>query len=191
MPDYQPTEQDIFYIQEQNRGITETTFRLKDQEIVIIDVSSKSERRKWIHHFQDVTSILFVVNLSGYDECLVEDRDAVRIFTVKLNQSRLNNKPFIQNQMQDAMVIWDSICHSQWFRQTSMVSRLHVSWHIGSFMLLEILFLNKYDIFQQKVKTSHIKNFFPVCQINLCTNQQNNLLLNRILRESSATFRQA
>jgi hypothetical protein len=38
----------------------------------------KSERRKWIHCFQDVTSILFLVSLSGYDQCLVEDRDAVR-----------------------------------------------------------------------------------------------------------------
>ena len=28
----------------------------------------------------------------------------------------------IQNQMQDAMTIWDSICHSQWFKQTSIVS---------------------------------------------------------------------
>ena len=27
-----------------------------------------------------------------------------------------------QNQMQDAMTIWDSICHSQWFKQTSIVS---------------------------------------------------------------------
>ncbi|KAJ7240996.1 G-protein alpha subunit-domain-containing protein [Mycena rebaudengoi] len=60
----------------------------------------KSERRKWIHCFQDVTSILFLVSLNGYDQCLVEDRDA-------------------------------------------------------------ILFLNKDDLFQEKIKTSDIKNFFP------------------------------
>jgi len=45
----------------------------------MVDVGGqKSERRKWIHCFQDVTSILFLVSLSGYDQCLVEDRDAVR-----------------------------------------------------------------------------------------------------------------
>ena len=46
--------------------------------MVIVDVGlQKGERRKWIHCFQDVTSILFIVNLSGYDQCLVEDKDAV------------------------------------------------------------------------------------------------------------------
>jgi len=30
----------------------------------------------------------------------------------------------IQNQMQDAMTIWDSICHSQWFKSTSIVGEL-------------------------------------------------------------------
>ena len=47
--------------------------------MLMVDVGGqKSERRKWIHCFQDVTSILFLVSLSGYDQCLVEDRDAVR-----------------------------------------------------------------------------------------------------------------
>jgi len=48
---------------------------------LMVDVGGqKSERRKWIHCFQDVTSILFLVSLSGYDQCLVEDKDAVRFF---------------------------------------------------------------------------------------------------------------
>ncbi|KAF9229787.1 guanine nucleotide binding protein, alpha subunit [Gyrodon lividus] len=122
---YQPTEQDIVQCRARTIGITETTFQLKDHEMLMVDVGGqKSERRKWIHCFQDVTSILFLVSLSGYDQCLVEDRDA--------------------NQMQDAMTIWDSICHSQWFKQTSI-----------------ILFLNKDDLFQKKIPHSDIKNFFP------------------------------
>lgn len=31
-----------------------------------------------------------------------------------------------QNQMQDAMTIWDSICHSQWFKSTSIVGHCWV-----------------------------------------------------------------
>ena len=124
-PGYQPTEQDIVHCRARTIGITETTFKLKEHEMLMVDVGGqKSERRKWIHCFQDVTSILFLVSLSGYDQCLVEDKDA--------------------NQMQDAMTIWDSICHSQWFKQTSI-----------------ILFLNKDDLFQRKVPTSDIKTFFP------------------------------
>lgn len=49
----------------------------------MLDVGGqKSERRKWIHCFQDVTSILFLVSLSGYDQCLVEDKDAVHVVSV-------------------------------------------------------------------------------------------------------------
>jgi guanine nucleotide-binding protein subunit alpha len=124
-PTYYPTEQDIIRCRARTIGITETTFHLRDHEMLMVDVGGqKSERRKWIHCFQDVTSILFLVSLSGYDQCLVEDRDA--------------------NQMQDAMTIWDSICHSQWFKQTSI-----------------ILFLNKNDLFERKIATSDIKSFFP------------------------------
>ncbi|KAH9487347.1 Guanine nucleotide-binding protein alpha-2 subunit [Psilocybe cubensis] len=124
-PAYQPTEQDIIRCRARTIGITETTFTLREHEMLMVDVGGqKSERRKWIHCFQDVTSILFLVSLSGYDQCLVEDKDA--------------------NQMQDAMTIWDSICHSQWFKQTSI-----------------ILFLNKNDLFEKKIPTSDIKNFFP------------------------------
>ncbi|KXN88056.1 Guanine nucleotide-binding protein alpha-2 subunit [Leucoagaricus sp. SymC.cos] len=124
-PTYQPTEQDIIRCRARTIGITETSFHLRDNELLMVDVGGqKSERRKWIHCFQDVTSILFLVSLSGYDQCLVEDKDA--------------------NQMQDAMTIWDSICHSQWFKQTSI-----------------ILFLNKNDLFEKKVPVSDIKNFFP------------------------------
>jgi guanine nucleotide-binding protein subunit alpha len=124
-PHYQPHEQDIVHCRARTIGITETTFNLKDNEMLMVDVGGqKSERRKWIHCFQDVTSILFLVSLSGYDQCLVEDKDA--------------------NQMQDAMTIWDSICHSQWFKQTSI-----------------ILFLNKNDLFEKKIGHSDIKNFFP------------------------------
>ncbi|KAG6890507.1 hypothetical protein C0995_007706 [Termitomyces sp. Mi166 len=124
-PEYIPVEQDIIRCRARTIGITETTFELRDHQMLMVDVGGqKSERRKWIHCFQDVTSILFLVSLSGYDQCLVEDRDA--------------------NQMQDAMTIWDSICHSQWFKSTSI-----------------ILFLNKNDLFEKKIPTSDIKNFFP------------------------------
>lgn len=77
-PAYQPIEQDIIRCRARTIGITETTFTLREHEMLMVDVGGqKSERRKWIHCFQDVTSILFLVSLSGYDQCLVEDKDAV------------------------------------------------------------------------------------------------------------------
>lgn len=79
-PAYVPVEQDIIQCRARTIGITETTFNLRDHEMLMVDVGGqKSERRKWIHCFQDVTSILFLVSLSGYDQCLVEDKDAVSL----------------------------------------------------------------------------------------------------------------
>lgn len=47
------------------------------------------------------------------------------------------------NQMQDAMTLWDGVCSSQWFKNTSL-----------------ILFLNKCDLFGEKLVKFPIKNYF-------------------------------
>jgi guanine nucleotide-binding protein subunit alpha len=121
-PDYTPTVQDILHCRFRTTGIREMAFRLKEVEMLMVDVGGqRSERRKWIHCFQDVTAILFIVSLSGYDQCLVEDRGAVRWCLLRTSLPRLTN---FQNQMQDALTIWDSICHSQWFEKTSIVSNI-------------------------------------------------------------------
>lgn len=123
--DYAPNTQDIIRCRAQTTGITETVFKLRGHELHLVDVGGqRAERRKWIHCFQDVTTILFLVSLNGYDQCLFEDSNA--------------------NQMQDAMAIWDSICDLEYFRSTNI-----------------ILFLNKNDLFTEKVKTSPIRRYFP------------------------------
>ena len=48
-------------------------------KIRIVDVGGqRSERKKWIHCFEGVTSIIFCVALSGYDLLLAEDEKTVR-----------------------------------------------------------------------------------------------------------------
>jgi guanine nucleotide-binding protein G(i) subunit alpha len=39
----------------------------------------RSERKKWIHCFENVTSIIFCVALSEYDQVLLEESNQVRI----------------------------------------------------------------------------------------------------------------
>ncbi|KAK7721360.1 Guanine nucleotide-binding protein alpha-2 subunit [Diaporthe eres] len=48
----------------------------------------RSERKKWIHCFENVTSIIFCVALSEYDQVLLEEID---IFKQKLGRSPLGN----------------------------------------------------------------------------------------------------
>lgn len=44
----------------------------------MVDVGGqRSERKKWIHCFEDVTAIVFCVALSAYDLVLAEDESVV------------------------------------------------------------------------------------------------------------------
>ncbi|ORZ13901.1 guanine nucleotide binding protein, alpha subunit [Lobosporangium transversale] len=124
-PDYMPDDADILRCRVKSTGITETTFHIGALTYRMFDVGGqRSERKKWIHCFEGVTAVLFLVAISGYDQCLVEDKDA--------------------NQMEEALMLFDQICNSQWFVDTSM-----------------ILFMNKTDIFRNKIKYSSIRDYFP------------------------------
>lgn len=49
----------------------------------------RSERKKWIHCFEDVTAIIFCVAMSEYDQVLHEDETTVRNTKITLNLSKL------------------------------------------------------------------------------------------------------
>ncbi|CAM9249099.1 unnamed protein product [Lampetra planeri] len=71
--DYVPTEQDVLRVRVPTTGIIEYPFDLKNVVFRMVDVGGqRSERRKWIHCFENVTSILFLTALSEYDQVLAE-----------------------------------------------------------------------------------------------------------------------
>ena len=77
---YVPTDQDLLRSRLRTTGITETVFDLGQLTYRMFDVGGqRSERKKWIHCFENVNCLLFLVAISGYDQCLVEDKDGVRI----------------------------------------------------------------------------------------------------------------
>jgi len=43
----------------------------------------RSERKKWIHVFDNVQAILFLVAISAYDSVLIEDRNAVCLLVIR------------------------------------------------------------------------------------------------------------
>ena len=122
---YTPTEQDVLRTRVKTTGITETKFNYKNLEFRLIDVGGqRSERKKWIHCFEDVTAIIFCVALSAYDLLLAEDEET--------------------NRMHESMRLFDSICNNTWFKSTSM-----------------ILFLNKTDLFKNKINKFPLSVCFP------------------------------
>ncbi|KAL1924834.1 uncharacterized protein VTP21DRAFT_4488 [Calcarisporiella thermophila] len=124
-PNYIPTDQDVLRSRVKTTGITETTFRIGELTYRMFDVGGqRSERKKWIHCFENVTAIIFLVAISEYDQVLREDESV--------------------NRIQEALALFDSICNSRWFVNTSI-----------------ILFLNKIDLFRSKLSVSPLKNYFP------------------------------
>ena len=52
----------------------------------------RSERKKWIHCFEDVTAIIFCVAMSEYDQVLHEDETTVSIYLSSEQSLRLPPK---------------------------------------------------------------------------------------------------
>ncbi|OPJ87826.1 hypothetical protein AV530_017766 [Patagioenas fasciata monilis] len=75
---YLPTQQDVLRVRVPTTGIIEYPFDLQSVIFRMVDVGGqRSERRKWIHCFENVTSIMFLVALSEYDQVLVESDNEV------------------------------------------------------------------------------------------------------------------
>ncbi|VDM15159.1 unnamed protein product [Wuchereria bancrofti] len=84
-PNYLPTEQDLLRTRIKTTGITEVHFELKGLTFRVIDVGGqRSERKKWIHCFDNVNAIIFISSLSEYDQTLREDNCTVPKFLFHL-----------------------------------------------------------------------------------------------------------
>ncbi|RMJ28279.1 hypothetical protein PHISP_00842 [Aspergillus sp. HF37] len=101
-PGWLPDNQDMLQARLRTTGITETLFELRQMNFRMMDVGGqRSERKKWIHCFEGVQCLLFMVSLSGYDQCLVEDQNA--------------------NQMHEAMMLFESLVNGEWFKRKPII----------------------------------------------------------------------
>ncbi|XP_058972851.1 guanine nucleotide-binding protein G(o) subunit alpha-like [Pocillopora verrucosa] len=122
---YEPTAQDLLRTRVKTTGIVEIQFDFKRLHFKLFDVGGqRSERKKWIHCFEDVTAIIYCVALSAYDLTLQEDETT--------------------NRMEESLKLFESIVNNRWFVETSV-----------------ILFLNKKDLFEEKISTSPLTICFP------------------------------
>jgi len=127
--DYVPSQDDLIRVRVRTTGIVEVNFTVKEKRkhlhFQMFDVAGqRSERRKWIHCFEGVTAVLFVVSLAEYDQRLMEDSSC--------------------NRMVESLDLFGSIVNNKFFTMSSF-----------------ILFLNKRDLFEEKIKNSKFSDFFP------------------------------
>jgi len=121
---FQPTPEDLFRAKLKSTGITEIVFDINKTEFTVVDVGGqRSERRKWLHCFDDVTSVIFLAALDEYDMTLEEDN--------------------ITNRLEESLRLFGEVTGSTFFQP--------VSW---------ILFLNKCDVFEEKIKKIPLNQYF-------------------------------
>jgi len=99
---YIPNEQDILRARAPTTGIIEYPFDLDTIIFRMVDVGGqRSERRKWIHCFENVTSIMFLVALSEFDQVLFESEN--------------------ENRMEESKALFKTIITYPWFQQSSII----------------------------------------------------------------------
>ncbi|CAB4043175.1 guanine nucleotide-binding subunit alpha-12 isoform X2, partial [Paramuricea clavata] len=78
--DYLPTKEDVLRSRKISRGITEYHTEVSRVPFMFVDVGGQRHyRQKWVVCFDDVTTVLFFVSASEYDEVLAEDRQTNRL----------------------------------------------------------------------------------------------------------------
>ena len=85
-----------------NLSCFQIEFEYKSLVFHMFDVGGqRSERKKWIHCFDNVDCVLFVVAMSEYDQVLCEDRcvnrmhESLKLFEEIVNNSYFSHMPFI------------------------------------------------------------------------------------------------
>lgn len=74
----------------------------KKQKFLFVDVGGqRNERKKWMHAFEGVTAIVFIVALSEYDQNLEEDRS--------------------QNRMVESLKLFKDVCDNKVFTTTAII----------------------------------------------------------------------
>ncbi|XP_048870351.1 guanine nucleotide-binding protein subunit alpha-12 [Brienomyrus brachyistius] len=93
---YLPSRQDILLARKATKGIVEHDFIIKKIPFKMVDVGGqRSQRQKWFHCFDSITSILFMVSSSEYDQLLMEDRRTNRLVeSMNIFETIVNNKLF-------------------------------------------------------------------------------------------------
>uniref|UniRef100_A0A183C9L9 G-protein alpha subunit n=2 Tax=Globodera pallida TaxID=36090 RepID=A0A183C9L9_GLOPA len=98
--DYVPTVQDILNLRIETTEIV--NYEIRGVNFCVFDVGGcRSERRKWIHCFDHVQSIIFLSAISEFDQ---KSRETPSV-----------------NRLVESMRIFSTICNSRWFIRTGFI----------------------------------------------------------------------
>jgi len=121
---YVPTKEDVLMARRKTVGVVETHFEFQNTKFTLVDVGGqRSERKKWLHCFNQVTCVIYLTAINEYDMALEEDGTT--------------------NRLLESLKLWSALTSSHYFKGTPF-----------------ILFLNKSDLFEEKIKTLPLSDIF-------------------------------
>ncbi|KAH8827899.1 G-protein alpha subunit-domain-containing protein [Flagelloscypha sp. PMI_526] len=126
-----------------DESIIENKFNAGRVVYRILDISrQKGDRRKFLHFFESIPAILFLVPLAEYDQPVEDDELENLDFDHSRNQSPTSVKPSCQ--LSESLDLLQTVCDSEWFANTDI-----------------ILLMTETDVFREKVETSPLLPWFP------------------------------
>ena len=138
-PSFLPSDEDVLRARSITSGIVVVPFQTAKLKFELVDVGGqRSERKKWIQCFDNVTAgqfvlnvfiltvfaVLFVISLSDFNQRLYEDSST--------------------NRMRESQKLFEEILNCIFFESTPFIT-----------------FFNKVDVFREKLCTVSLREFFP------------------------------
>ncbi|KAJ3447624.1 guanine nucleotide-binding protein g(o) subunit alpha [Anaeramoeba flamelloides] len=124
-PKYTPTDRDILLCRIPTTGLNKISFNFGETPWTVVDVGGqRSERRKWIHQFDNVTLLIYVVAINEFNQKLFEDEEV--------------------NRLLESLVLFEKTSNDKFFKEKNCV-----------------IFFNKIDLFEEKIKTEDLSQCFP------------------------------
>jgi hypothetical protein len=101
-PKFEPTSSDIVNIRSCTTSVVEHIVPINKRQLYIYDVGGqRSQQKKWLHLFDQMTAVIFIVSLNEYDEFLPEE-------------------PTL-NSMKESLNVWKKVINSPYFFNTPMI----------------------------------------------------------------------
>ena len=123
-----PSLDDCIRSRARTNGVIKEEVMIETVPFVLYDVGGqRSERRKWMHMFENVTASIFVVALSEYDQVLFEDRS--------------------KNRLEEALELFSECVNSAWLKESTMLLFLNKMDLFTQKYLVDKVPLNKSGLF--------------------------------------------
>lgn len=99
---YLPKDKDMLLCRVKTCGIYETQFKMDRYHVTMVDVGGqRTERKKWIHCFENIFLVIYFVAINEFDESVQEIPDT--------------------NSLTESLTVFQNIISSRWFMKTSFV----------------------------------------------------------------------